>query len=157
MQNWTYRSESRLSNESVIFDIDGVLADASKRQHFLKRSNPDWESFFELCHEDPLIEESALLLQIIDPKYTVILMTGRPLNVQAKTISWLESFSLRWDILIMRPLGEYSAAMHFKRRDTLLLREKGFEINLAFDDDPRNIEMFRSLKIPSVYLHSGYY
>jgi hypothetical protein len=28
---------------------------------------------------------------------------------------------------------------------------------LAFEDDPRNVEMFRQEGVPCVYLHSGYY
>jgi len=37
------------------------------------------------------------------------------------------------------------------------LRERGFEIKVAFEDDLRNIEMFRSEGVPCVYIHSGYY
>ena len=37
------------------------------------------------------------------------------------------------------------------------LRDYGFELLLAIEDDRRNVEMFRSEGVPCVYLHSGYY
>jgi hypothetical protein len=45
----------------------------------------------------------------------------------------------------------------FKQRSVHELRERGFEPQLAIDDDQRNIAMFRSETVPSLYLHSGYY
>ncbi len=156
-KNWIYRSTKVLTKDSVIFDIDGVLADASSRQHFLRNSKPDWESFFDACHEDPLITETARLLEVIDPKFNVILMTGRPISVQAKTVEWLERFSLRWDLLIMRTDGDYSALRKFKQSETSILLKDGYHVALAFEDDQRNVEMFQQLGVPCVYLHSGYY
>jgi pyridoxine 5'-phosphate synthase PdxJ len=37
------------------------------------------------------------------------------------------------------------------------LRTDGYEPTLAIDDDPRNLAMYRSEGVPTVYLHSGYY
>ena len=37
------------------------------------------------------------------------------------------------------------------------LRAKGFDLRVAFEDDPRNVHMFHSMKVPCVYIHSGYY
>ena len=33
----------------------------------------------------------------------------------------------------------------------------GFELKLCFEDDLRNVEMFRAEGVPSLYIHSGYY
>ena len=63
---------------AVIFDIDGVLSDAAGRQHFLEQGRRDWASFFEACGDDPVIEEIARLLELLDPSLAVILLTGRP-------------------------------------------------------------------------------
>ncbi len=141
----------------VIFDIDGVLADASARQHFLKGVRPDWNAFFERCHEDPLIEEAARLLHVIDGRYPIVLLTGRPISVMDLTISWLGRYQLRWDLLILRDYGDYAAARDFKARETARLREAGLVPVLAFEDDARNVEMFQANGIPCVYVHSGYY
>ena len=37
------------------------------------------------------------------------------------------------------------------------LRKEGFDLRLAFEDDRRNVAMFRSQGIPTLYVHSGYY
>ena len=49
------------------------------------------------------------------------------------------------------------AASVIKRRSVGELREYGFDLRLAFEDDPRNVHMFHSQGIPCVYIHSGYY
>jgi phosphoglycolate phosphatase-like HAD superfamily hydrolase len=141
----------------VIFDIDGVLSDAASRQHFIERGRRDWRAFFDACGSDPLIEEVARVVELLDPAITVVLLTGRPLRVQPQTLAWLERYGLRWDLLIMRDVGDYSAAREFKRDTVDDLRSYGFDLRLAFEDDRRNLEMFRAEGIPCVYIHSGYY
>ena len=142
---------------AVIFDIDGVLSDAASRQHFIERGRRDWRAFFDACGDDPLIEEVACLVQLLDPSLTVVLLTGRPVRVQPQTVAWLTRYGLRWDLLIMRDVGDYSAAREFKRDTVHDLRRYGFDLRLAFEDDRRNLEMFRGEGIPCVYIHSGYY
>jgi hypothetical protein len=140
-----------------VFDIDGVLSDAAGRQHYLERGRGDWDAFFAACGDDPLITEVARLLELLDDELAIILLTGRPLTVQATTVAWLARYELRWDLLIMRDVGDYSAATQFKRRSVRELRDHGFDLRLAFEDDRRNVAMFHDQGVPCVYLHSGYY
>jgi uncharacterized protein (UPF0128 family) len=77
--------------------------------------------------------------------------------VQPQTLAWLDRYKLRWDLLIMRDYGDYDAARDFKRWTVEDLRRYGFDLALAFEDDRRNLEMFRSEGVPCVYIHSGYY
>ena len=140
-----------------MFDIDGVLSDAASRQHFLESGRRDWEAFFDACGDDPLIEEVACLLSLLEPGLRIVMLTGRPVRVQPQTVAWLERYELRWDVLIMRDYGDYTAAREFKRSTVADLRAAGFELRLAFEDDRRNLEMFRGEGIPCVYIHSGYY
>ncbi len=142
----------------MLFDIDGVLSDASARQHFLEApARRDWDAFFDACGEDPLIEEVARLGELLDEDVIVVLLTGRPLRVQPATLEWLERHQPRWDLLIMRPSGDYTAAREFKRHTVGDLRARGFDVRLAFEDDLRNREVFREEGVPCIYLHSGYY
>ncbi len=141
----------------MVFDIDGVLSDAASRQHYLESGRRDWDAFFDACGDDPLIEEVARLLELLSGDLRVILLTGRPIRVQPQTLAWLERYALRWDLLIMRDFGDYSAAARFKWDTLGELREYGFDIRLAFEDDVRNLEMFRAEGVPCVYIHSGYY
>jgi hypothetical protein len=137
--------------------MDGVLSDAASRQHFIERGRRDWPAFFDACGDDPLIEEVARVVELLDDELTIVLLTGRPLRVQPQTLAWLRRYGLRWDLLIMRDVGDYSAAREFKRDTVDDLRRYGFDLRLAFEDDRRNLEMFRAEGVPCVYIHSGYY
>ena len=142
---------------AVVFDMDGVLSDASRRQHYLDRPFRDWEAFFQACGDDELINEVARLLDVLDDDLSVVLLTARPIRVQPQTLAWLRRYELRWDLLIMRDYGDYGASRDFKRASVHELRRFGFDLLLAFEDDARNVDMFHSESIPCVYIHSGYY
>lgn len=156
--NWCWRAEARPPAPSVIVDMDGVISEASGRQHYLDRpGKQDWAGFFAACGEDPLIPETARLLDLLDPGLVVVLLTGRPVGVRPTTLAWLDRHKLRWDLLIMRARGDYSVSLESKREEVAALRSLGFDPRLAMEDDVRNREMFHQEGIPCVYIHSGYY
>lgn len=156
-EHWRWQDGPVEPGPAVVFDMDGVLSDASRRQHFLEWPERDWEAFFEACGDDALIDEVARLLEVLDAEHRVVLLTARPLRVQPQTLAWLDRYGLRWDLLIMREYGDYSASRSFKRTSVDELRHFGFDLRLAFEDDRRNVAMFHAEGIPCVYIHSGYY
>lgn len=155
--NWAWRDGRVDVGETVVFDLDGVLSDATRRQHYLEWPRRDWETFFEECGEDELIAEVARVLECLDPELRVVLLTARPIRVQHQTLRWLERYGLRWDLLVMRDWGDYMAAPSFKRLTVRQLRDYGFDLRLAFEDDQRNVDMFHDEGVPCVYIHSGYH
>jgi phosphoglycolate phosphatase-like HAD superfamily hydrolase len=155
--NWCWRAGPVEPGRTVVFDVDGVLSDAASRQHYITGPWRDWDSFFDSCGEDPLIEEVAQLLGLLDGSLVVVMLTARPHWVQPQTLAWLHRYKLRWDLLLMRDHGDYGAAREFKRRSVRELRAAGFELLLSFEDDRRNVAMFREEGVPTVYIHSGYY
>lgn len=155
--NWRWRAGPVEPGKAVVFDMDGVLSDASRRQHYLDRPFRDWEAFFQACGDDELISEVARLLEVIADDLHVVLLTARPMRVQGQTLAWLDRYQLRWDLLVMRDYGDYEASRDFKRRSVDELRGAGLDLVLAFEDDRRNVHMFHSEGVPCVYIHSGYY
>lgn len=153
--NWRWRDESIEAGPAVIFDIDGVLADAAGRQHYLERG--DWRQFFDACGDDPVIEEVRRLLELLDAGLAIILVTGRPLRVREATVAWLNHYAIRWDLLVMREVGDYAGADDFKWGVVHDLLAAGFDLRLALDDDPRNHAMYVGEGVPCIYIHSGYY
>src|SRR6202035_3219458 len=119
---------ARQWGDAVIFDIDGVLSDAAGRQHFIEQGNRDWSAFFEACGDDPVIEEIARLLELLDSSLAVVLLTGRPSRVQPQTLAWLDRYALRWDLLVMRERGDGTQVTAFKERAVDELREQGFDL-----------------------------
>ena len=155
--NWRWRDGAVEPGPTVVFDMDGVLSDASRRQHFIDYPFPDWDAFFHACGDDELIDEVARLLDVIDDEHRIVLLTARPIRVQPQTLAWLERYDLRWDLLVMRDRGDHMAARSYKQRTVGELRRAGFDLRLAFEDDPRNVHMFHGEGVPCIYIHSGYY
>jgi hypothetical protein len=155
--HWEWRDGPVEPGPAVVFDMDGVLSDAAGRQHLLERPRRDWDAFFEAVGEDQLIDEVARLLEVLDPDLHIVLLTARPIRVQPQTMAWLAEHGLRWDLLVMRDWGDYGSAREFKRDAVHDLRAHGFVLRLAFEDDRRNVDMFRREGVPCVYIHSGYY
>jgi hypothetical protein len=155
--NWRWRDGPVGPGPTVVFDIDGVLSDATNRQHFIERGRRDWSAFFEACGDDRVIEEIARLIELLDPTLHVVLLTGRPLRVQPQTLAWLEHYGLRWDLLVMRDRGDYAQVTSFKQGVVYDLRAYGLDLRLAMEDDPGNHDMFEAEGVPCVYIHSGYY
>jgi len=156
--NWTWAGPSGSPGPCVVFDLDGVIADAWHRQHHLDGPRRDWKSFFAACHLDEPLESTISLGRAIDASATIVILTARPASVHGPTLSWLEEHDVRWDLLIMRGAGDRgSPSPEYKRRSITELRRFGFEILVALDDDLRNIEMLDNEDVPAVYVHSGYY
>jgi len=127
-ESWRWREGPIAPGPTVVFDMDGVLSNASDRQHHI--ANRDWNA---------------------------VLLTARPLRVQPQTLEWLARHDLRWDLLCMREDRSGQEAWEFKKRTVGELREFGLDLKLAFEDDRKNADMFHGEGIPCVYIHSGYY
>ena len=144
----------------MVFDLDGVLADAAHRQDVLfsgsgRRKN--WQAFFARAGDDAVIGEIARVTELLDPDLCLVLLTARPTTIRDLTIDWLVKHGLRWDLLVMRPEGDYRSSPDAKQLAVHELRAAGFDLRLAFDDDQRNVDMFHAEGVPCVYIHSGYY
>jgi hypothetical protein len=143
----------------VLVDIDGVLADASNRQHYL--NNPegrrDWRGFFGAVGEDLPLSAVPALLALLDSSLSVVLLSARPAWVFQLTVDWLHRHEMRWDLLILRGDDDIADAADFKRGVLFELRAMGWDVALAIDDDERIIEMYSTENQPALYIHSGYY
>ena len=156
--HWRWHREPSPGGPAVVLDMDGVLSDARGRQHFLNGpGRKDWKGFFDAAGDDLVIEEVVRLLELLDRDLAIVLLTARPVRIRPLTTDWLERNEVDWDLLVMRPDGDFGASVEFKRRTTRHLQERGFDLRLAFEDDRRNVDMFHEEGVPCVYLHSGYY
>ena len=156
-EHWAWREGPFAPGVAAVVDIDGVLSDATARQHYVEAPRRDWRAFFDACGDDPVIDEVRTLLDLLDADLRIVLLTARPSRVHHLTQAWLHRYGIRWDLLLMRPYGDYELSRDFKQSAVWDLRAYGFDLRLAFEDDRRNVEMFRSEGIPCLYVHSGYY
>ncbi|MCY3586894.1 MAG: hypothetical protein OXG76_14490 [Acidimicrobiaceae bacterium] len=154
---WWWRDGPVPPGDCVIVDIDGVLADASHRQHHLDGPWRDWDSFFADVGDDDVLDEVFELLVLLNPELVVVALTSRPTWVSGATLDWLVKHKVRWDLLIMRPMGDFQPSPLFKGEQTQALLECGYTPRLAIDDDMRNVRMYRDLDLPTLYIDSGYH
>jgi hypothetical protein len=113
-----------------------VLSDAASRQHYLEAPRRNWNAFFEACGDDPVIEEMKVLSTCSIPSCGIVLLTARPERVHHLTEAWLRRYRIRWDVLLMRPWGDYEMARDFKQASVWDLRNYGFELRLAIRGRP---------------------
>ncbi len=156
-RHWQWRHKPRPQGDCVVVDIDGVLADAAHRQHYLDPPWRDWDGFFAECGGDGVFEENKTFVKLLNPELVVVLLTSRPTWIQKAPTEWLERTEIRYDLLIMRPLGDFQASPGFKRDELNGLRSLGYVPLLAVDDDMRNVQMYRSEDVPTIFLDSGYH
>ena len=154
---FVYRNLEPPSGFVLIVDIDGVIADATAHQHYLNGTSQDWENFFEAALNSRVFREGRELVKSLDVSKPIFLMTARPSYLLEKTIHWLNQNKIFWDALLMREENDDRSSPEVKLDLLRDLIECGYKPTLALDDDPRNLLMFWEQKIPSIYVHSGYY
>lgn len=137
---------------AVVVDLDGTVADAAGRQHFLDRTPKDWAGFFADVGRDPVLAHVARLLDCLDPDLLVVLLTGRPARTTEQTVEWLARAGVGWDLLVLRTDRDFRPAPETKREAVRALTAVGFDLRLALDDDRRNVAMFESEGIPCVWI-----
>ena len=97
-----YRDLEPPSGFVFIVDIDGVIADATAHQHYLKGTSQDWENFFEAALNSRVFREGRELVKSLDASKPIFLMTARPSYLLEKTVDWLNQNEIFWDALLMR-------------------------------------------------------
>lgn len=128
-------------NGIVICDIDGTLADISRRRHFVAQKPKDWASFFAAMHHDSV--RSDVLQVVLDHWKSgreVFLVSGRPETYRKATEEWLAANTRRlpYRALFMRPA-------HDGREDSIIKQEiyekyfKDFDVVEVIDDRPQVI------------------
>lgn len=156
--SWSWRNSPLLPGPAVIVDMDGVISDAAGRQHFLNEPPKNYKGFFAACGQDPPLQATSTLLRNLRSDLLVILLTARPSWVRQETLEWLERHDMRWDLLILRAKKQDSMlAGQFKLQSLNELQNRGFELLVGLDDDPKNVEIFENFGMPCIYVYSGYY
>jgi hypothetical protein len=147
---WTWRTDP-VRGRCAVVDLDGVLADPGHRLHLVTGpGRKDWPGFFAACGADPLLAEGAALVASFAESVAVVVLTARPTSTHGTTVDWLARHGLRWDLLGMRPEGDYRPAPLVKRDALEAMGSIGLEPVLAVDDDPRNVAMFRAAGVPGL-------
>ena len=142
----------------AVFDLDGTLADAGHRLHFInpmpprdpetgKKRKKNFKAFHDACDQDGVFEDVAFEFRegVADPDITVIILTGRPEAYRSKTERWLEEKGLTgYDELIMKS-GDQSVPDFIQKAKAAdeIEERHGMSIDIAYDDRKRIINMWK--------------
>lgn len=151
----------------VILDIDGTLADATHRAHFLKEKIPNWDAFFDpqnVFKDPPIDKAKAAVTHLQEQKYGITVITGRVEALRDTTTRWLlEHFGLAVDddSLLMRPMSNMLSAREYKAQQMQQilagLKAVGERSFLFIDDDERALQIYSvegiALRAPQCWDH----
>ena len=132
-----------MSDEIVIFDIDGTLADVSERIHYLKKKPKNWEAFFQGMAQDKAIRSMVRLCNILYASgIEIILCSGRNEEYRAQTVTWLAEQGVPYHQLLLRKDND-------RRSDSIVKHELLAQIDkskvlFVVEDRSRVVEMWRS-------------
>ena len=97
--------------ETVIFDLDGTLANIDKRRALATKPDGkiDWDVFF--APENIQLDEPNLpvikMLKALTDQYCIVIFSGRDDISVDETINWLAFFGIYPDMIKMRRHGSY--------------------------------------------------
>lgn len=144
------------SKPVIVFDIDGTLANAGHRLHYIQNVDglKDWDAFYAACVRDTPIIQGVVIARLVyqTRAYAIEFWTGRRESVRQETRDWLVDHIGAWAAdcpLRMRLDGDWRSQSDIKGG---YIGDKN--IFLAFDDWAPVVEMYRERGI-TVYQVAG--
>lgn len=111
-----WEDENTYPRPLAIFDVDGTLADSSRRAHHLLSTPKDWDGFFKDVANDeprkPIVNLASFFNSDGYHGFDILIVSGRPIDkCGLATEDWLYKHGIPHRHLFMRPSGD-------KRPDT---------------------------------------
>ena len=132
-----------MTDEIVIFDIDGTLADVSERIHHVRKKPKNWNAFFQGMAQDKAIHSIVRLCNILFASgIQIILCSGRSEEHREQTVAWLAGQGVNYHILLLRKDNDRRSDTDIKRE--LLATLDKSRILFVVEDRSRVVEMWRS-------------
>lgn len=125
---------------TVIFDIDGTLANCDHRVHHL--ATRDWDAFYAAMSDDPCHEHVVELARaLFHSGWDIIACTGRPDNYRRETGLWLMDHFVPHAKLYMRKAGDRRPDTIVKKELLAEMRRDGYNPVMAIEDRASVVKM----------------
>lgn len=155
--HWVTVTDRGFDLPVAIFDMDGVLSDATHRQEFLRSDPPDWTAFGDLAHLDEPLDFGHREMARYRDDHCIVMVTARPFERQESSLEWLARHGFWVDLAIFRPSGDERPSYELKGEELERIRSLGGDVKVAHEDEIKNLVMYGKAGVPAVYVHSGYY
>ena len=146
-----------MPKKTIIFDVDGTLADIWHRRKFLEQESPDWKSFNEKMGDDtpnaPIVELYKTLWDT--GKYSIVITSGRSEKDRKITEQWLVWNEIPFENIEMRQDNDNRADYIIKEEILKKLIAEGRDILFVVDDRQQVVDMWRRNGIHCLQCDSG--
>ena len=149
-----------MNKNTVIFDLDGTLADITARRNLATKSNGklDWDVFHDPSNigldvpNEPVVKMAELFAE---NGFNIVIFSGRTNKIERRTRSWLTHNRVPFHKLVMR-----DEVRHFVPDNTLKKQflNEHVDINdvfLVVDDRQQVVDMWRSLGLTVFQVAEG--
>ena len=143
--------------DSVIFDIDGTIADCSHRLHHVTVKPKNWKAFEAELPNDAPIHDVIQLVFTLAQEHHILLVTGRGEQSRDATERWLLLHGIHYDRLYMRPKGDYREDYVVKKELLDKIRSEGYDPFIAIEDRTRCVKMYRENGLICLQVADGDY
>lgn len=136
----------------AIFDIDGVLANNLHRVSLMHQKRYDEYYGPVVLNDKPIIDYIETLEEYSRQGYFISLWTARNEVCRHYTLEWLRKINIPFNELRMRPSSDHRKASIIKSEWLSEELSLGNKPNIAFDDDPANVENYQSHDIRTIHV-----
>lgn len=143
----TYRTQDSSLPKAIICDLDGTLCLMNGRSPFDASR----------CDEDlPNIPVVNMVKNYQQLSYKIILASGREDTFRPQTMIWLERYGIAYDILLMRPAGDFRKDAIIKKEIFTNHIEGKYFVELVLDDRNQVVDLWRNeLQLPCFQVYYG--
>lgn len=136
----------KMLTKSIIFGIDGTLANISHRLHFVSNGARKWDEFVAACNNDLPIEKMIEFCNVMSAAgYRIILVSGRRSSIRTETELWLNENEVNYDALYMRDADDFRKDYIIKKEILAQIRKDFYNTEILFvvDDRTSVVKMWR--------------
>ena len=146
-----------MEKQTIIFDVDGTIADVEHRRHFVTQKPADWKSFKEeTVNDTPVQWVVDIAKRFIAQGDDVAFFSARNESQRGITETQIsEWIGNGHKGLFLRPDGDFRPDEEFKSDLADKFEEFGGKIDLVFDDRNKVVDMWRNRGTTCVQVAEG--